>query len=76
METQKHVVIPDDLAAALQDRPDLQAVFERMRPSCQREYADWVDDAKKIDTRQRRIASVLTQVSEWGKRHPIRVPQL
>ncbi len=75
METQKHILIPDDLAAELQTRPELQAVFERMRPSCQREYAEWVDDAQKPDTRQRRIASVLTQVGEWGERHPAPMPQ-
>jgi uncharacterized protein YdeI (YjbR/CyaY-like superfamily) len=69
MRTRKGVAIPDDLAAALRADDGLATTFESMRPSCQREYADWVRTAKKPDTRARRIGSVLAEVAKWGDRN-------
>jgi uncharacterized protein YdeI (YjbR/CyaY-like superfamily) len=69
MKTRKGIAIPDDLVAALRADDGLAATFESMRPSCQREYADWVHTAKKPDTRARRIGSVLAEVAKWGDRH-------
>jgi uncharacterized protein YdeI (YjbR/CyaY-like superfamily) len=69
MKTHKGVAVPQDLADALRADSGLGETFERMRPSCQREYAGWVDAAKTHDTRARRIASVLTAVTKWGGRH-------
>lgn len=69
MNTRKGIDIPKDLADALRSDGGPGETFERLRPSCQKEYAAWVDTAKKPDTRARRIASVLAEVAKWGDRH-------
>jgi uncharacterized protein YdeI (YjbR/CyaY-like superfamily) len=59
--------VPEDLAAALAASPAAQATFDAFPPSCRREYIDWVLEAKRPETRARR----LTQAVEWmaeGKR--------
>ena len=38
-----------------------------MTVSCQKEYAHWIAEAKRAETRQKRIASALEWIAE-GKR--------
>ncbi len=57
----KPVVVPDDLAAALARSPRARATFEKFSPSHRREYVEWITDAKRDDTRARRVA----QAVEW-----------
>lgn len=59
--------LPEDLAAALAAHPLAQATYDGFPPGQKREYVDWVTEAKRPDTRARRI----TQAVEWmaeGKR--------
>jgi uncharacterized protein YdeI (YjbR/CyaY-like superfamily) len=53
--------MPDDLAAALAERPPAAEVFAGFSPSCRLEYLEWVIEAKRPETRARRIA----QAAEW-----------
>jgi len=58
---------PADLAAALGQNAAAQATFEAFPPSCRREYIDWIVEAKREETRAKRLA----QAVEWmagGKR--------
>jgi uncharacterized protein YdeI (YjbR/CyaY-like superfamily) len=55
------VVTPEDLAAALGRTRGLLARFEAQSPSHRREYVEWIDEARKPETRARRIA----QAAEW-----------
>lgn len=58
---------PHDLLLALQKNAKAKKVFEAFPPSAQRDYIDWITEAKQEATRQRR----LTQAIEWiaeGKR--------
>ena len=58
---------PPDLAAALDANPPARAAFDAFPPGCRREYVAWVVEAKRPETRARRIA----QATEWiaeGKR--------
>ena len=48
--------IAGDVAAALACEKDARARFEALPPSHCREYLTWIDDAKKPQTRARRIA--------------------
>ena len=50
------LAIPDDLAAALAANPKSARAFAALPPSHQREYVKWIEEAKKIETRQRRAA--------------------
>ena len=56
------VEIPADLAAALAADPAAQERFEAMSYSHRREYVDWVCDAKRPETRARRIAACVERV--------------
>ena len=51
--------VPDDLAAAL--RPAARTTFNAFTPSQQREYVDWIVEAKRAATRASRVA----QAAEW-----------
>jgi len=46
--------IPEELGKALREDPRARQSFERLAPSHRREYARWVDEAKRADTRARR----------------------
>ena len=52
---------PPDLAAALAQNPAARATFERFPPSQQRDYVEWLTEARREDTRRRRLA----QAIEW-----------
>lgn len=53
--------VPADLAAALKKSAKARATFEGFPPSHRREYVEWIVEAKRDETRQRRIA----QAVEW-----------
>ena len=56
-------ILPDDLAALLAQKRHAGArkTYEGFGPGAQREYVDWIDEAKTDVTRQKRIATTL----EW-----------
>ena len=66
MKTAKGTEVPAALVAALKSAAPERAIFERMRPSCQKEYVKWVAEAKKPETQARRVAKVLEQIAVWG----------
>lgn len=51
-----------DLDAALKQNPSALRAFERLPPSHRREYLDWLAEAKKQETRQRRIGKMLERL--------------
>ena len=60
----KPVVVPKDLAAALAKNKKAQAAFERFPPSHRREYVGWITEAKREETRNRRMRIALRQIAE------------
>lgn len=61
-ETERVVDVPDDLAAALR-KARRRPAFDRLSYSHQREYVLWIDEAKKPETRARRIAQTVERLS-------------
>jgi uncharacterized protein YdeI (YjbR/CyaY-like superfamily) len=57
----KRVDIPAELGTALKKNKLAAKAFERFSLSCKREYAEWIADAKKPETKQKR----LKQAIEW-----------
>ena len=53
------VDVPDDLAAALAERPGLRAAFDALSYSTRKEHVRQVETAKAAETRQRRIAKIV-----------------
>jgi len=64
---ERHVVIPDDLAQALAGNPQVKSVFENLSYSHQNEYVDWIQSAKKAETRQSRIEKALVLLGQGAK---------
>lgn len=59
---------PADLAAALAANPAARATFDAFPPSQQREYVEWVETAKREETRSARVA----QAVEWMAQGKVR----
>ena len=55
------VTLPDDLATAL-EAAGRRAAFDALSYSHQREYVEWIDEAKRADTRARRIGKTVEQL--------------
>ena len=58
-----------DFAAALKANAKAQEVLDGFPPSAQREYLDWIAEAKQDATRAKRIADAVQWLSEGKRRH-------
>ncbi|HEX6526093.1 MAG TPA: YdeI/OmpD-associated family protein [Streptosporangiaceae bacterium] len=54
--------VPEALAAALAADPQAAAAFERMSFTHRKEYARWITEAKREETRQRRVAQAVEMI--------------
>lgn len=61
--------VPAALQAALDGSPAVRERFEAMAPGCRRGYIEWISEAKREDTRARRIATLVEQVGEGKALH-------
>lgn len=55
----REIELPEVLAAALANEPAARAAFDRLAPSRRKELARRVNDAKRTETRTRRVAEVI-----------------
>lgn len=60
---------PEDLAAALAKNREAQATFDAFAPSHRREYIEWIMEAKRDETRQRRLAQTIDWLAEGKPRN-------
>jgi len=60
---------PDDLAAALKRNRKAAAVYAAFSPSAQREYVDWISEAKRDETRAKRLATAVEWIAEGKQRN-------
>ncbi|MAT53505.1 MAG: hypothetical protein CMN32_03420 [Saprospirales bacterium] len=60
----KPLIIPDELQNALNENADLKAAFESLSLSHKREYADYVGEAKREETRLRRLEKIIPMIME------------
>jgi uncharacterized protein YdeI (YjbR/CyaY-like superfamily) len=56
---QRTVDVPTDLRSALAKDPAAQVAFDRLSFTHRREYVEWVEEAKRPETRARRIAATV-----------------
>jgi len=63
--------LPEDLAALLAQKKHAAArkTYEGFGPGAQREYVDWIVEAKTDATRQKRLATTLEWLAEGRKRN-------
>ena len=58
-----------DFAAALKAVPKAKAALDGFPPSAQRDYLEWISEAKQDATRAKRIATAVEWLSEGKRRH-------
>lgn len=58
----REVVVPEDLAAALASTPNARRTFDALAYSHKREYVRSIEEAKRPETRERRIASTIDKL--------------
>ena len=64
----REVEVPEALAAALAGDPVAKAAYDGMAYTHRKEYARWIAEAKKEDTRDRRVAQALEMLREGRTR--------
>lgn len=60
---------PAEFAAALKKNKAAGKVYAAFSPSCKREYDEWIADAKRPETRDRRIAQAIEWIAEGKQRN-------
>jgi hypothetical protein len=63
------VVLPGDLQAALGANPEAGAFFEKLSYTHQKEYVQWIEEAKRPETRQTRVVKTITLLKQGKKEH-------
>jgi hypothetical protein len=66
-EEERTIEVPDDFMEALNSNGAALSFFEKLSFSGKREYVNWINSAKKADTRQERINKAIGQLAD-GKR--------
>ena len=61
--------IPPEFAAALAVHPKAKAALEAFAPSHRREYVEWITEARREETRDKRIAQAIEWLAEGKKRN-------
>lgn len=61
--------LPTDLAAALRANDAAQAHWDAFSPGKRRDYIEWVIEAKREETRVKRIETIVAQVAEGKDRN-------
>jgi hypothetical protein len=61
--------VPAELAAALAQDVQAQVTFDAFPPSARRDYCEWIGEAKRPETKARRIAEAVAQLREGKRRN-------
>lgn len=62
------LAVPEDLTAALRANPRAAALFEGMSHNHRKEYLVWIGEAKREETRARRIGQTVERIVTTGGR--------
>ena len=63
----EEIVVPPDLETALSSKNAAKAFFDKLSYTHRKEYVRWITEAKKEETRTRRVAKAI-EMMESGKR--------
>ena len=63
------LTIPTDFSAALKKNKRALATFEAFSPSNKREYVEWITEAKREETRNKRLAQAVEWMAEGKARN-------
>ncbi|WP_129791908.1 YdeI family protein [Sphingosinicella sp. CPCC 101087] len=63
------LTMPPDMRAALDANPAAAATFDGFPAGAQREYVEWITEAKRDETRTKRLAQAVEWLAEGKRRH-------
>ena len=66
-EEPRTVEVPADLAEALAADPEAAEAFDRLSFTHRREYVNWITEARRPETRARRVAGTVERVRGGGR---------
>ncbi|WP_333819747.1 YdeI/OmpD-associated family protein [Ohtaekwangia sp.] len=70
LDTEERVVdVPDELKKALSKNAAAKKIFESLSYTNRKEYANWIRDAKKEETRNKRLTAIIEKLLA-GKKNP------
>jgi uncharacterized protein YdeI (YjbR/CyaY-like superfamily) len=69
------LVVPDDLAAALDGKPPARAKWDAFPPSARRAMLQWVVEARRPETRAKRIAEITECAMRNERAYPSQRPE-
>ena len=58
------VTVPAELRRAFRSEKEAKAVFEKLSYTHQKEYVTWINEAKKDETRQNRVAKTIEMLKK------------
>lgn len=64
----RKITVPSDLKQALAGDETARAAFDALSYTHRKEYVQWIEEAKKPETRERRVAKTLEMVQEGKTR--------
>jgi hypothetical protein len=64
----REVAAPNDLAKALKGDAGARKIFQGLAPSCKKEYVEWIESAKREETRAARVEKAVAMLREGKKR--------
>ncbi len=63
------LAVPAELTSALKKNKAAEKVFADFPPSCRKEYIDWITEAKRDETKMKRVEQAVTWMAEGKRRH-------
>ncbi|WP_299385166.1 DUF1801 domain-containing protein [uncultured Lacinutrix sp.] len=67
--TKKDVVIPELLTEAIKNDTSFKTAFNKLSPSCQREYCNYIIEAKRDKTKISRLEKIKAMILKGGGLH-------
>lgn len=64
-----NVEAPPEFTRALKANKKASAAFAAFSPSCKREYVEWIAEAKRAETREKRITTAIDWIREGKQRN-------
>lgn len=65
----KPIALPAELMKEFKNNPKLRNTFESLSLSCKREYTEYVSEAKKVETRLKRVNKIIPMILEKKSLH-------
>ncbi len=60
------ISLPDELTGALENDSAARQAFDAMPSSHRMQYAKWIQEARKPETRQQRAADSIKMIKAWA----------